>query len=74
MTIHLVIVSDSVETPHEAAVVPPQGLPDGRRAAACAGRRVKRGRHLEYPEAGYFRFVEEPVRFGRDVTAFIAGR
>jgi proline iminopeptidase len=40
---------------------------------ALAGR-VKRGRYLEYPEAGHFMFVEEPVRFGRDVTDFIAGR
>jgi proline iminopeptidase len=36
--------------------------------------RVPRGRYLEYPEAGHFMFVEEPARFGRDVTAFIAGR
>jgi proline iminopeptidase len=40
---------------------------------ALAGR-VPNGRYLEYAESGHFMFVEEPVRFGRDVTAFIAGR
>lgn len=40
---------------------------------ALAGR-VPSGRYLEYPEAGHFMFVEEPVRFARDVTAFIGGR
>jgi proline iminopeptidase len=40
---------------------------------ALAGR-VPRGRYLEYPDSGHFMFVEEPVRFGRDVTAFITGR
>jgi proline iminopeptidase len=40
---------------------------------ALAGR-VPRGRYLEYPESGHFLFVEEPARFGRDVTAFIGGR
>lgn len=40
---------------------------------ALAGR-VPRGRYLEYPESGHFMFVEEPARFGRDVTAFITGR
>jgi proline iminopeptidase len=48
-----------------------QAVAEPQRALA---QRVKRGLYLEYPEAGHFMFVEEPVRFGRDVTAFIAGR
>jgi proline iminopeptidase len=48
-----------------------QAVAEPQRALAA---RVKRGRYLEYPESGHFMFVEEPVRFGRDVTAFIAGR
>jgi proline iminopeptidase len=48
-----------------------QAVAEPQRALA---ERAPRGRYLEYPEAGHFMFVEEPVRFGRDVTAFIAGR
>jgi len=48
-----------------------QAVAEPQRALAA---RVKRVRYLEYPESGHFMFVEEPVRFGRDVTAFIAGR
>lgn len=48
-----------------------QAVAEPQRALA---QRVPRGRYLEYPEAGHFMFVEEPERFGRDVTAFIKGR
>jgi proline iminopeptidase len=48
-----------------------QAVAEPQRALA---ERVPSGRYLEYPDAGHFMFVEEPVRFGRDVTAFIAGR
>jgi len=48
-----------------------QAVAEPQRALA---ERVPGGRYLEYPEAGHFMFVEDPVRFGRDVTAFIAGR
>jgi proline iminopeptidase len=48
-----------------------QAVAEPQRALA---QRVRRGRYLEYPESGHFMFVEEPVRFGRDVTAFITGR
>lgn len=48
-----------------------QAVAEPQRALA---QRVPRGRYLEYPEAGHFMFVEEPERFGRDVTAFMKGR
>jgi proline iminopeptidase len=48
-----------------------QAVAEPQRALA---ERVERGRYLEYPEAGHFMYVEDPVRFGRDVTAFIKGR
>ncbi|HVJ03106.1 MAG TPA: alpha/beta hydrolase [Sphingomonas sp.] len=33
---------------------------------------LPRGRMLEYPDNGHFMFVEDPARFARDVTAFLA--
>jgi proline iminopeptidase len=48
-----------------------QAVAEPQRALA---ERVPRGRYLEYPESGHFMFVEEPARFGRDVTAFIKAR
>lgn len=48
-----------------------QAVAEPQRALAA---RVPRGRYMEYPEAGHFMYVEDPVRFGRDVTAFIRGR
>lgn len=48
-----------------------QAVAEPQRALA---ERVPNGRYLEYPEAGHFMFVEDPVRFGRDVTDFIGGR
>ncbi|HEU0099340.1 MAG TPA: alpha/beta hydrolase [Allosphingosinicella sp.] len=48
-----------------------QAVAEPQRALA---ERVRNGRYLEYAESGHFMFVEEPERFGRDVTAFIAGR
>jgi proline iminopeptidase len=45
-----------------------QAVAEPQRALA---QRVPQGRYLEYPDAGHFMFVEEPARFGRDVTAFI---
>jgi proline iminopeptidase len=48
-----------------------QAVAEPQRALA---ERVKLGRYIEYPEAGHFMFVDDPARFGRDVTAFIGRR
>jgi len=34
-------------------------------------RTLRRGRLLEYPESGHFMFAEDPLRFARDVDAFL---
>lgn len=64
----------------ERLTMPVLVIAGGRDFQAVAGpqralaERVKLGRYLEYPKAGHFMYVEDPARFGRDVTAFIAGR
>jgi pimeloyl-ACP methyl ester carboxylesterase len=32
---------------------------------------LRRGRLLEYHDSGHFLFVEDPLRFAHDVTAFL---
>jgi proline iminopeptidase len=47
-----------------------QAVIEPQRALA---RALPHGRLLEYPANGHFLFVEDPERFARDVTAFLAG-
>jgi proline iminopeptidase len=46
-----------------------QAVPEPQRALAQA---VRGGRVLEYEGAGHFMWVEQPERFARDVSAFLA--